>query len=93
MAGVTIDDPIYPVDIIDDIIEDKIINKMTVAEIMNEIRQYGPWAVTAVEMLITGFSFSKISKKLNIKKADLIQKLTLIAEGRGQLGFDFGGKI
>lgn len=88
-AGVSIDDPLYPVDIIGDY-GDVAFSNIARAEKLNEIKQFGAWAVTAVEMLAAGSNFSEISRNLKIKKTDLIQRLTMLAERERAAGFDFG---
>ena len=71
--------------------EDEIINKIARDEKLNEIKQFGTWALAAVTMLEAGFSFGGISRKLKIPKAELIQRLTALAAGKGQLALDFSG--
>ena len=89
--GTSIDDPLHPIDIVDDFNEDKIINKIARDEKLNEIKQFGAWAVTAVKLMEAGFSFGGISRKLKIPKSELIQRLTALAAGKGQLALDFSG--
>ena len=79
------------IDIVDDFNEDKIINKIARDEKLNEIKQFGAWAVTAVKLMEAGFSFGGISRKLKIPKSELIQRLTALAAGKGQLALDFSG--
>ena len=77
-------------DIVDYFNEDKIINKIARTEKLNEIKQFGAWAVTAVKLMEAGFSFGGISRKLKIPKTELIQRLTALATNKGQLALDFG---
>jgi hypothetical protein len=80
-------------DIIYDFNEDKIINKIARDEKINEIKQFGAWAVQAVKLLEAGFSFGAISRKLKIPKSELIQRLTALADSKGQLALDFSGGV
>lgn len=77
-------------DIVEDLAEETIINKIARAEKLNEIRQFGAWAAASVKMMESGFSFGAISRKLKIPKSELIQRLTALADGKGQLALDFG---
>ena len=76
------------IDIVDDY-EIKVINKIARTEKLNEIKQFGAWAVTAVKLMEAGFSFGGISRKLKIPKTELIQRLTALADGKGQLAIEF----
>jgi len=90
--GTSIDDPLHPIDIVNDLTDEDIIDNIARTEKMNEIKQFGAWAEKAVKMMASGFSFFEISKKLKIKQTELIQRLEGIARGRGQLALSFGGK-
>ena len=84
-------DELQDLDIIDDNAEEEIINKISRDEKINEFKQFGAWAVQAVKLLAEGFSFGGVSKKLKIPKAELIQRLTDLSRGKGQLALDFSG--